>query len=368
MTTAAHLADLRRKRTILIWLASVAWLALVFFAVASTRAPIENDLTRRSTDALTAAGIEGAGVTFEGRDATLSGTAATETEAQSAESVVLGVDGVRVVNNELTVGAPSGVAPPPTIPPPTVEAVPAGGRPPSFVMLVSGGTVALTGSVPDEETRDALVAGGVAAFGLQNVVNTLSVDEGVGSREWLAGLPFLIGEFEDVTEFSLVIAGGTAELSGLAVSEVARSSIENLVSMSLPDIEVVNLLEVGVDERELVQKKVDRLDLTLITFSVGSSQLEPGSTSVLDELAVILIDHSDMTVEIGGHTDATGTEESNLEISQGRAEAVVQYLVEHGISEARLTAVGYGSSDPIGDNFTAEGRAQNRRIEVTVLP
>ena len=349
-------------------MALVAWLALAFFAVATVRIPIENDLTARSSAALSAAGMDSVVVSFEGRDGTLEGTAATEAEAESAQSVVLGVNGVRMVDNQMSVDSAAAETATPTIPPSTVGPGPAEGRPPSFVMLVSEGTVALTGSVPDEETRDALVAGAVAAFGLENVVSTVSVTEGVASTEWLVGLPFLIEEFGDVTEFSLVITGGTAELSGLAVSEAARSSIENLVAMSLPGIEVVNLLEVGVDERELVQRKIDALDLTLVTFAVGSADLQSGSTAVLDELVVILVDHSEMSAEIGGHTDATGSEESNLEVSQARAEAVVAYLVSQGIASDRLTAVGYGSSEPIGDNFTAEGRAENRRIEVTVLP
>ena len=70
-------------------------------------------------------------------------------------------------------------------------------------------------------------------------------------------------------------------------------------------------------------------------------------------------------VEVDGHTDNTGSASVNARLSKQRAEAVRQYLIEHGVPEDRLTAKGYGPSKPIASNKTAEGRAQNRRVELT---
>ena len=69
-----------------------------------------------------------------------------------------------------------------------------------------------------------------------------------------------------------------------------------------------------------------------------------------------------MTVEIGGHTDDRGSDDANQALSEARATAIVAFMAERGVPEAGLRAVGYGESQPIADNETAEGRAENRRI------
>jgi OOP family OmpA-OmpF porin len=367
--TARTLAT-HRKRTLIVGLTVVGWLGLLLFAVVTKTTPIEEDLTKQSEAALFAAGIDSAAVDFDGRDATLTGTVDSEAEKSSAVAVVEAVPGVRVVYSRLEVAAGGDPASPTTAPPSTTPpSTEAGGGldPPSFVMLVSGGTVALTGSVPDEAIRDAIVAGAIEAFGLENVVNRITVSGSVGTTEWLTSLPYLLVEMGDVSEFSLVVAGGTAELSGLAVNDLARRSIEVLVAASLTGLEIVNRLEIGTDPREVVQSQIDALDLTGITFDVGSASLASDSAVILDQVVEILAAHPDVMVEVSGHTDASGNEESNLSLSRDRADAVVAYLVSHGISSSRLTAVGYGSSQPIADNSTAEGRAANRRIEFVVL-
>jgi outer membrane protein OmpA-like peptidoglycan-associated protein len=72
-------------------------------------------------------------------------------------------------------------------------------------------------------------------------------------------------------------------------------------------------------------------------------------------------------IEIAGHTDSRGSEDYNRRLSQGRTQAVVDYLISQGIAPHRLRAVGYGESRPIDTNDTEEGRAKNRRVEFTVV-
>ena len=71
-----------------------------------------------------------------------------------------------------------------------------------------------------------------------------------------------------------------------------------------------------------------------------------------------------MNIEVGGHTDDTGRLSTNMRLSQGRAEAVLAYLARRGVDPSRMTAVGYGPDQPIATNTTAEGRRQNRRVEL----
>ena len=75
----------------------------------------------------------------------------------------------------------------------------------------------------------------------------------------------------------------------------------------------------------------------------------------------------DERIELGGHTDNVGTPKNNLILSEARANTVRNYLIEKGIDPSRVTAKGYGLTKPIADNRTADGKAQNRRTEVTIL-
>ncbi len=102
-------------------------------------------------------------------------------------------------------------------------------------------------------------------------------------------------------------------------------------------------------------------------FETGKAELEEDSYPVLDELAAYLIRKDDVKIEIGGHTDNVGSATSNLKLSQDRATTVMTYLVAKGIDATRLTAKGYGMTKPVESNKTVEGRATNRRTEVTVL-
>jgi iron complex outermembrane recepter protein len=103
-----------------------------------------------------------------------------------------------------------------------------------------------------------------------------------------------------------------------------------------------------------------------VTFLTGSSKLTRQATSELDELVVIMNKFPKLGINIDGHTDNTGTAAKNMALSQTRANEVKDYLVKKGVEESRLTATGYGQEKPLGNNATAAGRAQNRRVEFSV--
>jgi OOP family OmpA-OmpF porin len=108
------------------------------------------------------------------------------------------------------------------------------------------------------------------------------------------------------------------------------------------------------------------IELPGVNFRTNSDMLLDGANTALNEAAQILLDNPALVVEVAGHTDSDGDETYNASLSLGRALAVRDYLIGVGIDPARVTARGYGESEPIADNATAEGRAQNRRVELRV--
>lgn len=110
----------------------------------------------------------------------------------------------------------------------------------------------------------------------------------------------------------------------------------------------------------------DSLVLKGVTFESASAKLKPESLKVLDGIAAQL-KSSGVKVEVAGYTDASGSPVVNKALSQRRAEMVMSYLAAKGVPSAKLTAKGYGQENPVADNGTPEGKAQNRRVELRVI-
>ena len=100
-----------------------------------------------------------------------------------------------------------------------------------------------------------------------------------------------------------------------------------------------------------------------ITFDTGKATLKPESMTEIVRIAKLMAEHPELSFEVQGHCDATGTDKVNDPLSQKRAETIVDALVKQGVDGSRLSAVGKGSKVPIADNGTDEGRAKNRRVE-----
>ena len=104
----------------------------------------------------------------------------------------------------------------------------------------------------------------------------------------------------------------------------------------------------------------------IINFKRASAELDRVSNATLDRIVEVLSTCKSARIEVQGHTDAEGTPERNINLSNRRAQSVLGYLIRTGVDSARLTAVGYGETQPIAANDTAENRARNRRIEFAV--
>lgn len=110
----------------------------------------------------------------------------------------------------------------------------------------------------------------------------------------------------------------------------------------------------------------DTIVLRGVNFDFDKSVLTANARTILDGVSDALSAAPTVTVEIGGHTDAKGSDEYNQKLSERRANSVVKYLVGKGVDASRMTAKGYGESNPVADNETDEGRELNRRVELTI--
>jgi len=120
-----------------------------------------------------------------------------------------------------------------------------------------------------------------------------------------------------------------------------------------------------------VERDGDQLKLIMpgsITFATGKADIQPSFYQTLGQLSTNFRSFKNNNLVVTGNTDSTGSSDANLGLSTRRADAVAQYLRANGIDSSRIQTVGAGSSAPVATNATAEGRAQNRRVEIKLVP
>jgi outer membrane protein OmpA-like peptidoglycan-associated protein len=123
----------------------------------------------------------------------------------------------------------------------------------------------------------------------------------------------------------------------------------------------------GVD----VVRKGDNITLDMpgnVTFAHDSASLNAEFHTVLNKVAETLREYDKTVIEVAGHTDSTGSDQYNQQLSERRANSVAQYLSAQGVPASRMVTVGAGEVHPVASNDTPEGRAQNRRVEITIVP
>ncbi|MGM0628099.1 MAG: OmpA family protein, partial [Candidatus Fermentibacterota bacterium] len=205
-----------------------------------------------------------------------------------------------------------------------------------FEMRPEAGMGRITGTVIDSESGEAVVA-------------NISIDD---MEE-----PIAVETDEDGV-FRLEVPEGTWTIKCEAEDYITRSKpiVVEADGSTVVDFELRPALREG-----------QVLSFSNIYFEVGSSTIQSQSYDVLDQIVEMLKENEDARVQIAGHTDSDGSASYNQQLSEQRAASVFQYLVNHGISASRLETIGFGESQPAVPNTSAANKAQNRRIEFTVL-
>ena len=245
----------------------------------------------------------------------------------------------------------------------------------TLVISTTGSVATLSGAVPNQATKTALINAAEKVFGLSNVVDKLEVKEALAEPIWvdqaIAALPLLKTTLHNGT---FVFKDKLMEVHGDISDEDAKTKILRAVaSITGVHITVNDQLQISNGRSThrnktgpLQNKLNDALAGKIIEFDTSSSRLRNDSYKLLDALVDILKADVNAKIEIGGHTDRNGTEPNNVRLSQRRADVVKKYLIDKGVKSNRISAVGYGSSTPIADENTFDGQRKNRRIEFQV--
>ncbi|MCM2440402.1 OmpA family protein [Agrobacterium vitis] len=169
----------------------------------------------------------------------------------------------------------------------------------------------------------------------------------------------------------LAVGGGghgkrNAALIGAGIGALAGGAIGSYMDNQESELRA-QLQGTGVS----VTRQGDRIILNMpsnITFPTDQDQVLPPFYPTLNSVAIVLKKFNRTLVDVNGHTDSTGGLQHNQDLSQRRAESVLNYLGSQGVDPRRMSAMGFGPSQPIATNATPQGRAQNRRVEVAISP
>lgn len=293
------------------------------------------------------------------------------------------------VNPSATLSATAGAPAPPTVAAPESDY-------PSWSIVRSGNEFRVAGELPDEETRTGLIDTLRLVLPGASIVDDLTVKPGVRLPD-VGGLGGLFSAAVGIPDFNLNLEAGTLTLTGTAPAEPVKASAETYAKAAFPDVKVVNNIRVtGAPPAPpsappppppppsapatqapppapapggacaTLQADITTLLKTPITFVTNGATLVAESQRLVGQIADRVKGCPDASLKVTGHTDGTGNDAINTPLSASRAKAVADALVADGVPAANVTSTGVGSSAPIASESTAEGRAQNRRVEITV--
>lgn len=366
------------SRAVIILLGLLALALLIFLCVRNHSTDIQADIQSRTSNTLSANPTSWVKVNTNGRDVILSGLAPSETLRNKAEDMARAVPGVVNVDNQIKLAqtelADTSI-PEPELEPQLIHSP----YKTQFTKTLSG--VTLSGLVPDEKKRIALIQIAETKFGIGNVFDQLEV--GMGAPEnWLQTATALISNLALFKEGNADITDMQLKLTGQVINNNAKNKIEDNLKSQLSnafsiDLDLTSPPTVAVEPKaippqNLVVSCSDQFkqllaDENMIHFSTDSSKLQTQSQKVVEQIIHFASACPNSIIEVAGYTDSRGSESYNLTLSQNRAKAIASELIKNGFPTKMLEIKGHGESSPSSDNKTEQGQANNRRIEFRYL-
>ena len=224
------------------------------------------------------------------------------------------------------------------------------------------GQVVITGTVPDDASKLAILTKLREIYGADKVVDQISVGAVVMPPNWNTYVQKLITpNLRLINKGQLKVDGNVVSVRGEVGNEAQKQQIAGDMAASLnPSYVVNNSLRITTSDQAVIDQTLAN---RIVEFEVGKSELTPRGQQILDEMVVSLLKLKSQKLEVIGHTDDQGLPANNLALSQARAEAVKAYFASKGLDASLISASGAGSNRPLVSNTTGEGRARNRRIE-----
>ncbi|QWP75295.1 OmpA family protein [Lysobacter sp. K5869] len=237
----------------------------------------------------------------------------------------------------------------------------------------AAGKAVVSGRLSSDAEKAKLMDALKATFGAENVQGEVAVDAAAAPAAWLDRLIGFLPELK-AAGAKLSVDGDKIAIDTSALPDDRRLALSEKLRGIFGDFEISGLWDKGISALSSLKAGfsaddlVKALNLAGIHFATGSATITRDSSETLRKAAEAIKATPEGTrIEVGGHTDNTGDAAANLRLSVARADAVKARLLELGVPEARLVAKGYGQDKPIADNATESGRAQNRRMEFSVL-
>ncbi|MEQ1715164.1 MAG: OmpA family protein, partial [Hyphomicrobium sp.] len=234
------------------------------------------------------------------------------------------------------------------------------------------GSLVLAGDIPDEASRPILTEAAQRLFPKSRIADQMKV-VAAPMDPWNALAVRGLEQLARLKHGSAALNKQQLSVTGIADSQATAAGVRAALTKDLPQgftaadrIEVGRQIEIIAEADRCQDLLTETANIGTINFDRAKADLTADSSDTLHQLAEIANACPAFRIEIGGHTDAEGTDERNQRLSDRRARAVQSFLERSGVVGNRLSAVGYGASRPIADNATPEGRAKNRRIEFTV--